>query len=370
MPKCRAVAGDARLPPPAPPIASPQPYNRPFTAAFGGSHGRTQHRQASLCCRLGGGRRNACHRARICSRRLSVAAGDVRQSVSAGRRHRRGRPSVRGRDRAAPEAAGAWSRPRPAPPARSARSSSPARSRTATRCCCTSSSISGFAEVDKLFGREPKFTRDRFHPDRALHRRSDGARRQRQAALQDPEGAGRRRQEAPERHDLQLVRALRRAASADRAVHAGGRHPDAPPADRRRRPRAERDPRQQCAGAGVVDRGGQRAGQGRQGARRWPASRRSAPPRCRTCRPEGARLRRRVLALGRPVRAQGHARRGRSRGCAPTPSRRSPRRRSARRSTISATWSPISTSPTSRSSGTRTPSGSRRAVQSIGKVAG
>ena len=116
------------------------------------------------------------------------------------------------------------------------------------------------------------------HPDRALHRRPDGARGQRQAALQDAEGAGRRRQEAAERLDLQLVRPLRRAASADRAVHAGGRHPDAASADRRRRAGAERDPRQQCAGAGVVDRGRQRADQGRQGARRWPASRRSAPP--------------------------------------------------------------------------------------------
>ena len=203
MPKCRAVADAARLPLPAPPIASPQPYNRPFTAAFGGSHGRTQHRQASLCRRLGGRRRNACHRARICSRRLSVTAGDVRQSVSARRRHRRGRPSVRGGDRAVPEAAGTWSRPSPAPPARSARSSSPARSPTATRC-------SLHIVVDFRLRRSRQAVRPRaevharqLHPDRALHRRPDGARRQRPAALQDPEGAGRRRQEAPERHHLQ-----------------------------------------------------------------------------------------------------------------------------------------------------------------------
>ena len=77
---------------------------------------------------------------------------------------RRRRPSVRGRDRAAAEAAGSWSRPRPAPPARSARSSPPVRSRTATRCSLHIASISGFAEVDKLFGREPKFTRDSFIP--------------------------------------------------------------------------------------------------------------------------------------------------------------------------------------------------------------
>ena len=78
----------------------------------------------------------------------------------------------------------------------------------------------------------------RFHSDRAFHRRPDGAGGQRPAALQDAEGARRRRQETPERADLQLVRPLRRAASADRAVHAGRRHPDAsicrpPAADRR-----------------------------------------------------------------------------------------------------------------------------------------
>ena len=182
-------------------------------------------------------------------------------------------------------------------------------------------SISGFAEVDKLFGREPKFTRDSFIP---IARFTEGPMVlvvNDRAAVQDAEGAGRRRQEAAERADLQLVRPLRRAASADRAVHAGGRHPDAAPADRRRRAGAECDPRQQCAGAGVVDRGGQCAGQGRQGerarlllgeARRLDARRADA---------EGTRLRRRVLALGRTVRAEGHAGRHRHRSCARTPSK-------------------------------------------------
>ena len=36
-------------------------------------------------------------------------------------------------------------------------------------------SISGFAEVDKLFGRKPKFTPRRFHSDRAVDRRPHGA---------------------------------------------------------------------------------------------------------------------------------------------------------------------------------------------------
>ena len=81
-------------------------------------------------------------------------------------------------------------------------------------------SISGFAEVDKLFGRAAEIHPRRFHPDRALHRRPDGARRQRPAALQDAEGIRRRRQETAERDHLQLVGTLRRAASADGAVHA------------------------------------------------------------------------------------------------------------------------------------------------------
>ena len=84
-------------------------------------------------------------------------------------------------------------------------------------------SISGFAEVDKLFGRQPKFTRADFIPiarfvaDPCLHRR------QRQAAVQDAQGLGGRCQEAAERHHLQFVGSLRRLAPAGRAVPEGGR---------------------------------------------------------------------------------------------------------------------------------------------------
>ena len=67
----------------------------------------------------------------------------------------------------------------------------------------------------------------------------------------------------------------------------------------------------------------------------------------------------RVLPVGRPVRAQGHARRRRQRSCARKQRRRPPPSSSPRRSTTSATSWPISTSRTSPSSGTRTPSGSR-----------
>ena len=162
---------------PAPSIASPQPYNRPFTAAFGGSHGRTQHRPASFCGRLGGGRRNACHRARICSRRLSLTTGDVRQSVSARRRHRRGRTSVRGGDRAVSETAGSGR-----DQARRRR-----RGRRAVRREREARRLHAAAphRVDLRLRRSRQAVRPRaeiharqFHPDRALHRRPDGARRQ------------------------------------------------------------------------------------------------------------------------------------------------------------------------------------------------
>ena len=49
----------------------------------------------------------------------------------------------------------------------------------------------------------------------------------------------------PNELDLQLIGALRRAAPADSAVHEGGGHSDEAPADQRRRPGADRDPRQQ-----------------------------------------------------------------------------------------------------------------------------
>ncbi len=49
-------------------------------------------------------------------------------------------------------------------------------------------SISGFAEVDKLLWPPGQVHQRRLHPDRALHRRPDGAGRQRSAAVQDPQG--------------------------------------------------------------------------------------------------------------------------------------------------------------------------------------
>ena len=128
-------------------------------------------------------------------------------------------------------------------------------------------SISGFAEVDKLFGRQPKFTRADFIP---IARFTEGPMvlivndQQPYKTLKE---SCRRRQEAAQRDHLQLVGPVRRPASADRTVHEGGRHPDAPSADQRRRARDHGAARQQFAGAGVLDRRRQRTSEGRQGAR-------------------------------------------------------------------------------------------------------
>ena len=145
-------------------------------------------------------------------------------------------------------------------------------------------SISGFAEVDKLFDRQPKFTRADFIP---IARLTSGPMvllvndqqpyKNVKELVDDAKSQSRQA-------DLQLVRPLRRAASADRAVHAGGRHQDEASADQWRRPGADRDPRQQFAGAGVVDRRGERPDQGRQAARARLLQPASARRRCPTCR--------------------------------------------------------------------------------------
>ncbi len=145
-------------------------------------------------------------------------------------------------------------------------------------------SISGFAEMDKLFGRQPKFTRADFIP---IARFTEGP----MALVVNDQTPYKTLKELvddakkrPERDHVQLVRPLRRAASAGRAVPQGRRPPDAPPADQRRRAGADRDPRQQCAGAGHVDRRGQLPRSRPASSARWPASPTSARLRCRTCR--------------------------------------------------------------------------------------
>ena len=127
-------------------------------------------------------------------------------------------------------------------------------------------SISGFAEVDKLFGRTPKFTRADFipiarfiadpmiivvndqQPYKTLKEFVDDAKARPNGIVMSSSGP------------------LRRAAPADGAVQQGGRHPAAPSADRRRRPGGDGAARQQFAGAVLVHCGRQRAGEGRQAA--------------------------------------------------------------------------------------------------------
>ena len=73
--------------------------------------------------------------------------------------------------------------------------------------------ISGYAEVDKLFGRQPKTTRADFIPLGAAVRRSGAGAGQRPAALQDAGRVRRRRQEAARKRS-----STARAASTARAI--------------------------------------------------------------------------------------------------------------------------------------------------------
>ena len=147
-------------------------------------------------------------------------------------------------------------------------------------------SISGFAEADR-HQRPPAEVHacDDFIPIARFTDRPVVLYTNDQTPYKIAEGTGRGRQEKPRQADLQLVRHLRRAASADAAVPAGRRHQDEASADQRRRAGADRAARQQRANPGVVGRGGERAAEGRQGARRSPTTAPSVSPRCRTCRP-------------------------------------------------------------------------------------
>ena len=73
----------------------------------------------------------------------------------------------------------------------------------------------------------PEVHARRFHSDRASRPQGRWCWWSTTSSPTRPQGAGRRRQEESGQADLQLVRPLRRAASADRIVHEGGGHPDA-----------------------------------------------------------------------------------------------------------------------------------------------
>ena len=128
---------------------------------------------------------------------LSLARDHLHQSFSAGRRHRcRHAPADRGAraDRQATVVLETKSGAAGQVGAQFAASAKPDGYTLLSHI----TSISGFAEVDRLFGRQPKFTKRRFHPDRAFGRRPLRDPRQRSAALQDAAGIRGRRQEAAE----------------------------------------------------------------------------------------------------------------------------------------------------------------------------
>ena len=105
-------------------------------------------------------------------------------------------------------------------------------------------SISGFAEVDKLFGRKPKFTRADFIP---IARLTAGPMvllvndKQPYKTVKELVDDAKKN---PDKLIFSVVRALWRAASAHRPVHESRRHQDEAPADQWRRSGIDCDPRQ------------------------------------------------------------------------------------------------------------------------------
>ena len=221
-------------------------------------------------------------------------------------------------------------------------------------------SISGFAEMDKLFGRQPKFTRADFIP---IARFTEGP-----MVLvvndQTPYKTLKELVDDAKKRPNEIMfssSGLYGALHLPIALFLQGRRPaDAPSADQWRRPGADRDPRQQCAGAGHVDRRRQCADQGRQASRAGLLLATSARRRCPTCR--------RMKELGYDVefslwvglfapKGTPDAIVDKLRDGIQEGRRHRPVQEGDRQS--SATSSPISTSPNSPSSGTRTPSASR-----------
>ena len=169
-------------------------------------------------------------------------------------------------------------------------------------------SISGFAEVDRLFGRPVKFTNADFipiarfvadpcvlivndqQPYKTLKDFIDDAKKRPNELIFSSSGLY---------GALHLPMALFMKSAGIQLRHlptAGGG------------PGADRADGQQFAGAGLLDLGGERPAQGRQGARAGLLRRQALVRLSRRADHEGARPRHRVLSLGRPVRAERHAR--------------------------------------------------------------
>jgi hypothetical protein len=155
-------------------------------------------------------------------------------------------------------------------------------------------SISGFAEVDNLFGRTPKFTRADFIPiarfvaDPCVLIVND---QQPYKTLKELVNDAKKR---PNEIVFSSSGRRRRRLEAQAFTDPG------------RRPGANRIPRRQFADAGVVDFGEPLPDQGGQGAAACFVRRATLQGAPRCADDEGVGLRHRILSLGRPVRAQGH----------------------------------------------------------------
>ena len=208
--------------------------------------------------------------------------------------------------------------------------------------------ISGYAEVDKLFGRPVKTSRADFIPlarliaDPVLLLVND---QQPYKTLKEFIDAAKAKPDTLVFSSGGLYGASH-LPMALLSIAAGGLE-GAPPADQRRRPGHHRDPRQQCAGDHPIGLGDAAAHQGRQAARARVVRRQALAAVARRADVEGARLRRRILSLGRDFRAEGDAGSRSCRGCAPASSRRRTASSSWPSSPMSARSSPISTARTS-----------------------
>ena len=201
-------------------------------------------------------------------------------------------------------------------PARSARNSPPTPSRTATRCS-RNTSISGFAEMDRLFGRAPKFTHADFIPiarfiaDPSVLVVND---QQPYKTLKELVDDAKKR---PNEIVFSSSRSLRRAAHADGAVHkaAGGLKLRHLPTNGGGPALTALLGNNSQVLASSISAALTQIKAGKCARWRCSAAKRSKVAAERADH-EGARLRRRILALGRHVRPQGHAGRQSSTSCA------------------------------------------------------
>ncbi len=221
-------------------------------------------------------------------------------------------------------------------------------------------SLSGFAEVDKLFGREPKFTRDSFIP---IARFTEGPMvlvvndKQPYKDLKDLVDDAKKRPNGLIFSSSGLYGSLH-LATALFTQAAGIQMRHLPTAGGGPALNALLGNNAQVLVSSIAAANAQaKAGKVRALAC-FSAKRAASMPDVPTLKELGYDVEFSLwVGLFAP---KGTPDADRRRSFARTPRPRSPRRRSARPSPISATWSPISTSPISANSGTRTPSGSRR----------